>query len=149
MPKMPKTRSVVSRKKRPKSVYSRGWETRRRNQERENAADVWAAQAALNEISRHEKLSATTMRGASTEPGANLNTTGTATPSRSEASGGDALLRMRIMHRDDQLCGFVAEMATMRRMSKNDHMPLMMARAQLEAIEDFLIESGFTPFGRR
>jgi hypothetical protein len=145
MPKKPKIRSVVSRKKRPKSVYSRGWETRRRNQE---------ALRSLHLTSEgHKAFSNKIVKGLQQA----VATTGLVTQSpsddhsndnRREVSAGDAILRTVMIHRDEQLCCFVAEMMTLRRQGVPSHAPMMVSRSQCEAIEDLLAELGYSMFGK-
>jgi len=129
MPKKPKPLSSVRRKRRPKSIYAKGWETRRLR-----AQGIPANVAIPN-----------AMVGG--DPNVPL-TTGLTTQSRSEVSGGDALLRMAMMHRDDQLCGFLGDMNAMRMMRMPAHAPMMLSRAQAEAIEEFLIDHGYSLFGK-
>lgn len=134
MPKKPKKRSFKPRKRRPISMYLKGWETRRRNQERKQGVP---AQNVSNNAPGNPNL-----------------TTGLATPFPSDrkveqVSAGEAIIRMSRIHRDEQLCCFLGDMQTMRRHSPPNHAPVMLTRSQAEAIEVFLTEQGFSMFGPR
>lgn len=65
-----------------------------------------------------------------------------------EISAGEAILRMSVANRDEQLCCFVADMQTMRRAGIPAHAPINLTRSQAEAIEDLLGELGYSVFGK-
>lgn len=67
-----------------------------------------------------------------------------------QVAGGDAIMRTILMHRDEQLCCFLAEVATIRRQpSVGAYMPLMISRSQVDAIESLLEEHGYSGWGKR
>lgn len=124
MSKKPKSRSSVSRKRRPKSVYAKGWATRRR------------------------KASILTQHDDHLMGQQNMPVPQVAQTSRSEMAAGDGIIRTLRIARDEQICCFLAEMAAIRRMgSPTPFGPIMVSRSQIDAIEDFLAEHGCTQFG--
>lgn len=145
---MSKTVST-KRARRPKKIYAKGWETRRRNQEAAQDAALIASATRMGLYQESPTItdpshSCTTAIGASAEPGANQ-----ASQTRpSEVSAGDAIMRTIIMQRNEQLCCFLADMSAVRRfqMGGHKHAPLMVTRSQIEAVEDFLREQGFSEF---
>lgn len=148
MPKAPKKHSI-SRRRRPKSIYAKGWETRRL---RKIARDAYLEEAtgalsnALGAVTSDPKAAqAAGWTPVNVAEAAMM----TSDPNvRSEISGGDALLRLTTLHRDEQLSCFMADMAAMRRMGMPSHAPVIITRSQIEAIEDFLAEHGVSMFGR-
>lgn len=121
---------TARRKKRPKSVFAKGWATRRRNQELLNGPG--------------EKIQGIAAIPATPESNADPRN-----PNMAQ-SPIDAIARTLDMHRDEQLCCFLAEMSTMRRTGAlQGHFPIMLSRSQAEAIEGWLTEYGYSPFGRR
>lgn len=132
---MSKTAST-KRARRPKKIYAKGWETRRRRAE--------AAKEAKELI-----LS----MGATLEKAAESTQTQGWQPVKpaqaGEVSAGDAIMRTIIMHRDEQLCCFLAEVSTIRRQGVPAYAPLMVSRSQVEAIESLLEEAGYSQFGKR
>lgn len=134
MPKKPKLRSIARRKKQASS-YLKGWETRR-----QNAAD----KKAMGVI---ERLSETPIGPEHFD----LKAIGQEmqAANRAEGSGGDAILRTVVLHRDEQLCCFLGDMQALRQMAGIPcFAPFTISRSQIEAIEDFLTEQGYSPFGR-
>lgn len=154
---MSKTVST-KRARRPKKIYAKGWETRRRNElERERQAIEFALSAEIAEaategmkntwqpVERPHSIDEAVeqkvqqrleheARVAQTRP--------------SEVAAGDAILRTVMLHRDEQLSCFMADMRLMRHLGMPPYAPISVTRSQIEAIEDFLTESGFTEFGR-
>lgn len=55
---------------------------------------------------------------------------------------------MSTLHRDEQLCCFVADIAAMRRAGWPSHAPAIISRSQIEAIEGFLQDLGYSMFGK-
>jgi hypothetical protein len=147
MPKGPKKLSTLSRRKRPKGVYAKGWATRRL---RKVAREAYLAttekpptvnvQAVADEIARASGWNPATVAEAS-----QMGTV----HSEQHARPGDAVISLLAIHRDEQLACFMADMQCIRRMGMPVHAPIMISRSQIEAIEDFLGEQGFSMFGRR
>jgi hypothetical protein len=119
-------------------MYLKGWETRRRNAKAKASEEK---KSAVETQSMNEAIfgdNAQPMKKYwNSEP----------RPAEGEVSSGDALLHMALLHRNESLCQYVAEIQTIRRLSIPVHAPIMISRSQAEAIEEFLIEHGFSMFG--
>jgi len=127
---------MAAKTKRTKASYSKGWETRRRNaalaQPNRSVEGMTA-----NELTEALKACATTAAQ------------DTASDNSRRHSEVDAISRTLDLHRDEQLCGFLGDMSAMRSMgSLRGHYPVMISRAQVEAIEGFLSDHGYGPFGK-
>lgn len=71
-------------------------------------------------------------------------------PNAAHQSPVDAIARTLDMHRDEQLCGFLGDMSAARRSGQMvGHFPVMLSRSQAEAIEQWLVEQGYSAFGKR
>lgn len=141
-------------RKRPKSVLAKAWETRRAKAELKKFWDE-AAPAKPPKLQggfiMQPELEEEIASLAKATP-----TSETATPrSENEATANgvnaafDAIVRSNVMHRDEMLLGFMGDMAAMRRVTNSGHYPVMVSRAQAKAIETFLDEHGYSPWGHR
>lgn len=157
---MSKTVST-KRARRPKNIYAKGWETRRRRAEAAKEARelILSMGATLEKAAAGTKgwkpitmtdtarmeMPSTTAIGASEAPGANQ-----ASQDRpSEINGGDALLHMSTLHRDEQLCSFIGTIDFIRKLpGVPTYMPITVSRTSIEAIEDFLRDHGYSAFGK-
>lgn len=148
MPKAAKKLStILRRKRRPKSVYAKGWETRRANK------------AALEEFLGQKTVQALKkgLAPLTNDPDA-AKAAGWSPVTVAEAAQmgavhseqrGDAVISLLAIHRDEQLCCFLADIMQLRKCGMPAHAPIMVTRSQVEALEDFLTEHGVTMFGRR
>jgi hypothetical protein len=95
----------------------------------------------------------TSMAENSAQP-TDLSNAGFADPGRTNAgaftgniSTPDALSRTISMHRNAQLCAFLGDLVSIRgKGGWRDFLPIMVSKPQIEAIEDFLLRSGYTIF---
>lgn len=129
----------ITKKKRPSSVLRKAWATRR------------AKKDLANEIAKSMKPQLTAALQSQDTPTSETETR--RSDNAAEANGVnpafDAVFRTIEMHRDEMLLGFLGDMAAMRRVTTSGHYPVMVSRAQAEAIETFLEEHGYSPWGRR
>lgn len=138
MPKKP----TVQRSKKPKDRYAKGWETRRAKASQKVLAGLNEALA----MAADAPIPSSAIQNAAIRGQVHiLNQAAQMSP---ETAGGDAILRTVMMHRDEQLCCFMGDMAALRRMGGSRFMPVVISRSQIEAIEDFLADQGFSMFGR-
>lgn len=144
MKKQSKQPSKTPHGKRPKSVLRKAWKTRRARAELAKlpkydpkAPLVVDREAFLEEVAAHMPQTDT----------ANDNK---AQPSQTHRSEIDGIARTIELHRDEMLLGFMGDMNAIRSQRRGtDHHPIMLSRAQAEAIEQYLNEQGYTPWGRR
>lgn len=120
-----------SKRKRPKSVMQKAWATRRLK--------------AMTLVDREEFLKGVAAHMPTAESNADPQN-----PNSRLRSEVDGIARTIELHRDEMLLGFLGDMAAVRGMRPyNDHHPMLVSRAQAEAIEQFLTEQGYSPWGRR
>lgn len=140
---MKKPKSItkkITTRKRPKSVLRKAWATRRANAKLDKFWGVEKAEPAnlpgIAGLAKATPTSETETRRSEAATAGGLN----------EAF--EALARNNVMHRDEMLLGFMGDMSAMRRVTNSGHHPVMVSRAQAEAIESFLDEHGYSPWGR-
>lgn len=143
MKKQSKQPSKTPHGKRPKSVLRKAWKTRRARAELAKlpkydpkAPLVVDREAFLREVAAHMPQTDT----------ANDNK---AQSSQTRHSEIDGIARTIELHREEMLLGFMGDMNAIRQTRKgNDHHPMFLSRAQAEAIESFLIDHGYSPWGK-
>ncbi len=136
--------------KRPKSVLRKAWETRRKNEKHRASLEGQMNKVFFGDNADTSKLPGLASLSQATK------TLGTETPRSENAAtvGGvnaafDAVARTIEMHRDEMLLGFMGDMSAMRSTNgRTGHHPIMLSKAQANAIEEFLSLHGYSAWGK-
>jgi hypothetical protein len=151
-------------RKRPKSVLQKAWATRRAKAAASQFKGYSKKNLPQSELDRRAGIVNTSTEfmpatfeeetaTASSSKATPISETETHRSDNAATANGvnaafDAISRNNEMHRDELLLGFMGDMSAMRRITNSGHYPVMVSRAQAEAIESFLDEHGYSPWGR-
>jgi len=132
------------RPKRPKSVFAKGWETRRRNQLLRDSENMGVPGNPVMGETNADPRDPNVYQQSATLRAANQ-----ASPiPPSSPSAIDAIENTLRLQRDEQLCGFMADLLFVRQHVRGPvHAPMVVTRSQIDAIEEFLSEHGYSAFG--
>lgn len=154
-------KSITKKAKRPKSVLKKAWETRRKN-----AAHRALPEAEMNRLLYGDtETSSDLMKQVApmlkSPPGLASLAQGTQQTSqtatlRSEANGinpeynpAAEIAHVLDLHRTEQLCAFLGDISALRQNGQmKGHYPIMVSRTQINAVEDFLRDHGYGPWGK-
>ncbi len=138
---------MTSPKRQPLNRHKKGWATRRRKRKAE--LKRIEAEAAKLKPELDKLFEGTPAVSTDTANDNKLTAQAAATNSIPRSEAVDAVGRTLEMHRDEQIACFLADMVAMRQMGgMKGHFPIMVSRSQIEAIEEFLTDHGYSGFGK-